>query len=83
MKEKWLAETESWSKLLAEGSNDLNIYSYMHIYWMKRHLIKNKIKIDEEGDQPIAKRETSLCVKSVDCHGRWRKPWKMEKKMKR
>ena len=64
-------------------SNDLNIYSYMHIYWMKRHLIKNKIKIDEEGDQPIAKRETSLCVKSVDCHGRWRKPWKMEKKMKK
>ena len=50
---------------------------------MKRHLIKNKIKIDEEGDQPIAKRETSLCVKSVDCHGRWRKPWKMEKEMKR
>ena len=32
MKEKWLAEIESWSKLLVEGSNDLNIYIYIYIY---------------------------------------------------
>ena len=34
-----------------------------------------------ETDQ--LQRESQPLCQSVDCHGRWRKPWKMEKKVKR
>ena len=45
----------------------------MHIYWMKRHLIK-KNKIDEVGD-PDCQERASLSVSIC------RLPWKMKKTM--